>query len=63
MLLYPPTRDIYLPLQLLLGLLYIPMRTYPPEEWRIASHVVLTPNMDLDISVLTFNSAEYAEYD
>ena len=55
-------RDIYLPLQLLLGLPCIKMRTYTPEEWKILSHVVLTPNMDWDSSVLKFNAAEYYEW-
>ena len=39
------------------------MRTYPSDEWKILSHVVLTPNMYWDSSVLYFNEAEYAEYD
>ena len=31
-----------LPLQLLLGLSYLPMRAYHPEEWKRLSHVALT---------------------
>ena len=39
------------------------MRTYSPEEWKILSHFVLSPNMDWDLSALNFTSAEYVEYD
>ena len=50
-------------LQFLLGLPYIPMRTYPPEEWKILSHVVLTPNTNWYPSVPNVTTAEYSEYD
>ena len=39
------------------------MRTYPPEEWNILSHVFLTPYINRDTSVLNFTAAKYAEYD
>ena len=41
----------------------MPIRTYPPEEWKILSHVFLTPNIDWYPSVLNFTAAEYYEYD
>ena len=47
---------------MLLGLSCKQMQTYPPEEWKILSHVVLIPNMDWDVSVLKFNAAEYYEW-
>ena len=48
-----PTHEGYnLPLQFLLGLTYMPMRTYPTEECKILSFVVLTPNMDSDTSLI-----------
>ena len=52
-----PTHEGYiLSLQFLLGLPYMPMRTYTPEEWEILFHVVLTPNIDWNPSVLNFIS-------
>ena len=48
-----PTNELYiLPLQLFLGLTCVTMQTYPPEELKILSHFLLTPNMDWDPIVL-----------
>ena len=41
----------------------MPIRTYPPEEWKLSPHVFLTPNMDWCPSVLNFTADEYAEYE
>ena len=30
------------------------MRIYPPEEWKILSHVVLTPNIHWNPSILDY---------
>ena len=59
-----PTHEGYiLPLQLLLGLPDLTMRPYTPEEWKILSHVVLTPNTNWYPSVPNVTTAEYSEYD
>ena len=58
----PTYEGLTLPLQFLFGLPYMPMRTHTPEEWKILSHVFLTPNMDWDTSVFNFTDAEYDEW-
>ena len=59
-----PTQKWYiLPIQLLLVLLFIPMRVYPPEEWEILSHVFLNLNMDSIPSILNFTETKYSEED
>ena len=50
-------------LQLLLGLPYTTMWTYPPEKWKILSHVILTSNIDCYPTVLNFTASKYDEYD
>ena len=39
------------------------MQNYPPEEWEILSHVLLTLNINWDLSVPNSTEADYAEYD
>ena len=52
-----------LPPQLLIGLPYLPLRIYPTEQWKILSHVVLTPNMDWNPIIINSTEAKYAKYD
>ena len=39
------------------------MLIYPCDECKILSHVVLTPNMEWNPSILNFTEANYANYD
>ena len=55
-------REYILPLQLLTGLTYLPMRIYPIEERKLLSHVVLTPNIDWNPNFLNFTQDKYAKY-